>query len=49
QMKYAAKTADYAVVIGAREAEAGTITLKDLKSGEQKECTASDAVKVINS
>ena len=47
QMKYAAKTADYAVVIGAREAAAGTINLKDLKSGEQRECKVANAIGII--
>ena len=49
QMKYAAKTADYAVVIGAREAVAGTINLKDLKSGEQRECRVAEAADSIRS
>lgn len=47
QMKHAAKTADYAVVIGKREAESGKITLKDMKSGEQKELLADSAISVI--
>ncbi|MDD3977999.1 MAG: histidine--tRNA ligase [Methanomicrobium sp.] len=47
QMKHAAKTADYAVVIGKREAESGKITLKDMKSGEQKELSADSAISVI--
>jgi len=44
QMKHAAKTADYAVVIGKREAEAGTVTLKNMKSGDQNEYTVENAV-----
>lgn len=47
QMKHAAKTADYAVVIGKREAEAGTVTLKNMKSGEQKEVTVEEAVSEV--
>lgn len=47
QMKHAAKTADYAVVIGKREAKSGKITLKDMKSGEQKELSANSAISVI--
>ena len=47
QMKHAAKTADYAVVIGKREAKSGKITLKDMKSGEQKELSADSAISVI--
>ncbi|MDD4299978.1 MAG: histidine--tRNA ligase [Methanomicrobium sp.] len=44
QMKHAAKTADYAAVIGKREAESKTVTLKDMKSGEQKEMTLDEAI-----
>ena len=36
QLAHASRSADFAVVIGRREAESGTITLKNLKSGEQK-------------
>lgn len=36
QLAHAAKSADFAVVIGRREAESGLVTLKDLKTGEQK-------------
>ena len=36
QLAHASKTADFAVVIGKREADAGQVTLKDLHSGEQK-------------
>ncbi len=38
QMKHAAKNAQYAVVIGKNEVESGMITLKNLATGEQKEC-----------
>src|SRR5208337_1949580 len=36
QMAHASKSADFAVVIGKREVESGEVTLKDLRSGEQK-------------
>jgi histidyl-tRNA synthetase len=36
QLQHAAKSADFVVVIGQREAESGEVTLKDLKTGEQK-------------
>ena len=36
QLAHASKSADFAVVIGKREVESGEVTLKDLKSGEQK-------------
>jgi histidyl-tRNA synthetase len=36
QVAHASKTADFAVVIGKREADSGDVTIKDLKSGEQK-------------
>lgn len=36
QLAHAAKAADFAVVIGRREAETGEVTLKNLHSGEQK-------------
>ena len=49
QMKHAAKTADYALVIGKREAESGTVTLKDMKSGEQKEVTIDKAISYVSS
>jgi histidyl-tRNA synthetase len=39
QIKHAAKNAHYAVLIGKNEVESGIITLKDLTSGDQKECT----------
>ncbi|MBN2734983.1 MAG: histidine--tRNA ligase [Methanomicrobiaceae archaeon] len=48
QMKHAAKTADYALVIGKREAESGTVTLKDMKSGEQKELAVDAAISEVN-
>jgi histidyl-tRNA synthetase len=36
QLAHASKSADFAVVIGKQEAEAGEVTLKNLHSGEQK-------------
>jgi len=36
QIAHASKSADFAVVIGQREAESGNVTLKNLQNGEQK-------------
>jgi histidyl-tRNA synthetase len=36
QLAHASKTADFAVVVGKKETEAGQVTLKNLHSGEQK-------------
>jgi histidyl-tRNA synthetase len=36
QLAHASKSADFAVVIGQVEAESGNVTLKDLKTGEQR-------------
>jgi len=36
QLAHASKSADFAVVIGKREAETGDVTIKNLQSGEQK-------------
>ncbi|NLB01590.1 MAG: histidine--tRNA ligase, partial [Methanomicrobiales archaeon] len=44
QVSHAAKTADFAVVLGKRETEAGTVTLKNLHSGEQQERSLEDAI-----
>jgi histidyl-tRNA synthetase len=44
QMKHAAKNADFAVLIGERECIAGTVSLKNLHSGEQRECAVEDAI-----
>ncbi len=38
QMKHAAKNAQFAVLIGKKEVESGNVTLKNLTTGEQKEC-----------
>jgi len=44
QIKHASKSAEFIVVMGKRECEAGTVTLKDLTSGEQKECSIEAAI-----
>ncbi|HMK15382.1 MAG TPA: ATP phosphoribosyltransferase regulatory subunit, partial [Methanomicrobiales archaeon] len=44
KMSHAAKVADFAVIIGDREASAGTVTLKDLHTGEQVPLSLGDAV-----
>lgn len=44
QLAHAAKTADFAAVLGKREVEAGTVTLKNLHSGEQQERSLDDAI-----
>ncbi|KQC04415.1 MAG: ATP phosphoribosyltransferase regulatory subunit [Methanoculleus sp. SDB] len=44
QMKHAAKNADFVVLLGERECIAGTVTLKNLHSGEQRECGVEDAI-----
>ena len=44
QIAHAAKTADFAVVLGKREVDAGTVTLRDLHSGEQRECGLEEAI-----
>ena len=44
KMSHAAKVADFAVIIGDREAASGTVTLKDLHTGEQVSLSLNDAV-----
>jgi histidyl-tRNA synthetase len=44
QLSHAAKSADFAVIIGQREAASGEVTLKDLRTGEQKTVTLDAAV-----
>jgi histidyl-tRNA synthetase len=44
QMAHAAKAADFAVILGQREVATGTVTLKDLQSGEQKVTPLESAV-----
>ena len=47
-MKYANKLkAGYSVVIGDDEIEHGVVTLKDMKSGEQKQINSKDITKEI--
>jgi len=44
QVAHAAKTAEFVVIVGKREVEAGTVTLKNLSTGEQKEMGLEDAI-----
>ena len=44
QLAHAAKTANFAIVIGQREAESGQVTLKDLTTAEQKTVDLAAAV-----
>ncbi|MDD1669001.1 MAG: histidine--tRNA ligase [Methanomicrobiales archaeon] len=44
QMAHAAKSADFAVILGKREVESGMVTLKDLRSGEQRTISLAEAV-----
>ncbi|MFA4859303.1 histidine--tRNA ligase [Methanoregula sp.] len=44
QLAHAAKSADFAVVIGKREAETGEVTLKNLHTGEQKTVGLDEAI-----
>lgn len=44
QLSHAAKSADFAVIIGQREAASGEVTLKDLRTAEQKTVTLDAAV-----
>jgi len=48
QLAHAAKSADFAVVIGRREAEAGEVTLKNLHTGEQKTLDLAAAIAEVN-
>ncbi len=49
QLSYAAKHADFAVVIGGREAESGMVTLRNLGSGDQETVSVDEAVlRVVN-
>jgi histidyl-tRNA synthetase len=49
QMAHAARSSDFAVIVGKREVEAGTVTLKNLQSGEQKAIPLPDAVAEVAS
>ncbi len=44
QLAHASRTADFVILIGEQELERGLVTLKDLRSGEQRECPLSVAV-----
>jgi histidyl-tRNA synthetase len=44
QLAHASKSADFVVVIGKREVENGTVTLKNLKTGEQKSLDLAAAI-----
>jgi len=44
QLAHASRTADFAIVIGKREAESGNVTLKNLHSGEQKTLDPASAI-----
>lgn len=49
QLAHAAKSADFAVVIGKRETETGEVTIKDLHSGEQKTISLEAAIAEVRS
>jgi histidyl-tRNA synthetase len=44
QLAHASKSADFAVVIGQREAESGNVTIKNLQTGEQKTVELAEAI-----
>jgi histidyl-tRNA synthetase len=44
QLAHASKSADFAVIIGQRETESGNVTLKNLKTGEQRTIDLSAAI-----
>ncbi len=48
QLAHASRSADFAVVIGKREAETGNVTLKNLQSGEQKTLDLTAAVDEVS-
>ncbi|MCU0630098.1 MAG: histidine--tRNA ligase [Methanoregulaceae archaeon] len=47
QITHASKSAQFVAIIGKREQESGTVTLKDLNSGEQRELDLSSAVREV--
>lgn len=47
QITHASKSVKVIIIAGEREAKAGTVTLKDLESGEQAELTISEAVQEV--
>ena len=48
QLAHASKSADFAVVIGQREAESGNVTLKNLHTAEQKTLDLAAAIAEVN-
>jgi histidyl-tRNA synthetase len=44
QLAHASRTADFAIVVGQREAESGNVTLKNLHNGEQKTLDPASAI-----
>jgi len=48
QLSHASRSADFAVVIGRREAESGNVTLKNLQSGEQKTLDITAAIAEVS-
>ena len=49
QLAHASRSADFAVVVGQREAESGTVTLRNLQSGEQKMLDLPSAIAEVSS
>lgn len=47
QITHASKSAQFVAIIGRRELESGTVTLKDLNSGEQRELDLSSAIREV--
>jgi len=49
-LKYASdRNIPFVVIVGSKEAASGKVTLKNMKTGEQKETTLEEAIKVIKS
>jgi histidyl-tRNA synthetase len=49
QIAHASRSADFAVVIGKREAESGEVTLRNMHSGEQNVLDLSSAIAEVSS
>jgi len=47
QITHASKSAKVVIIVGERELKAGTVTVKDLETAEQKELTVSEAVREV--
>ena len=47
QITHASKSAKVVIIIGERELKSGTVTLRDLETGEQKELTVQEAVREV--